>query len=183
MGDTSTQGLQLQRGLFGALNVQPKDAEWYRSQVTREDMNLATRKDSSGRPRMTAGGHPIIDYDAVYPAGHPRAGVPILNMLNSKGQIVHSDLTAIITGPKAGRFHGTTGPDKAEPPCNAEGNSALGPTNGKGDPLFCANPASPDRKQPYREVTIVYHEVLDAVTAQAFPVFYDPVMRTMGREG
>lgn len=165
MGDTSTQGLQLQRGLFGALNVQPKGAEWYRSQVTREDMNRATQKDGSGRPRMTADNHPIINYGA-------------LNMLNANGQIVSSDLTAIITGPKAGRFHGTTGPDKPEPPCNAEGNPALGPTNGKGDPLFCANPASPDRKQPYREVTIIYHEVLDAVTAQAFPVFYDATMRT-----
>jgi hypothetical protein len=163
MGDTSTQGLQLQRGLFGALNVQPKDAEWYRSQVTQQDMLMATKKDGSGRPQMTADKHPIIDYNAVYPAGHPQAFVPILNMLDSKGQIVHSDLTAIITGPKAGRFAGTTGPDKPEPAC----------ASGGGDPLFCQNPASPDRKQPYREVTIVYHEVLDAVTAQAFPAF-DP---------
>ena len=178
MGDTSTQGLQLQRGLFGALNVQPQDAEWYRSQVTREDMVMATKKDGSGKPRTTSDGHPLIDYNAVYPPGNPRAGMPILNMLDSSGQIVHSDLTAIITGPKAGRFAGTTGPNTPEPPCNAEGNPALGPTNGSGNPLFCANPASPDRKQPYREVTIMYHEVLDAVTAQAFPVFYDPNMKT-----
>ena len=174
MGDSSTQGLQLERGLFGALNVEPRDAEWYRSQVTREDLLLATKKDGSGRPQMTSDGHPILDYNAVYPMGK-RAGTPILKMLNGD-KLVHSDLTAIITGPNAGRFAGTSGPNKPEPPCNAEGNAALGPTNGKGDPLFCANPASPDRKQPYREVTVVYHEVTSRVTAQAFPVFNDATL-------
>ncbi|CAN5696946.1 multicopper oxidase [soil metagenome] len=183
MGDSSTQGIQLQRGLFGALNVQPQGAEWYRSQVTREDLMLATRKGGAGRPRMTPDGHPIVDYNAVYPPGNPRAGMPILNMLNSKRQLVHSDSTAMITGPKAGRFAGTTGPKKPEPPCNAEGNPALGPVNGKGDPLFCNNPAAPDRKQPYREVTIIYHEVLDTVTAQAFPVFSDPNMKSVVAAG
>ena len=34
------------------------------------------------------------------------------------------------------------------------------------------NPAAPDRKQPYREVTIIYHEV-GVVASQAFPVFND----------
>ena len=42
MGDTSTHGDQLARGLFGALNVQPAGAEWYRSQVTADDLALAT---------------------------------------------------------------------------------------------------------------------------------------------
>ncbi|KAF5407343.1 MAG: hypothetical protein Udaeo2_25530 [Candidatus Udaeobacter sp.] len=42
MGDTSTSGDQLTRGLFGALNVQPSGAEWYRSQVTADDLALAT---------------------------------------------------------------------------------------------------------------------------------------------
>ena len=187
MGDSTTQGIQLERGLFGALNVQPKSAEWYRSQVTQQDLLLATKKDGGGKPKMTADGHPLIDYNAVYPVGHPRAGQPILNMLmpdpnspdpnNPTFKIVHSDLTAMITGPKAGRFEGTTGANKPEPPCNAEGNPALGPINGKGDPLFCQNPAAPDRKQPYREATIIYHEVLDPVVAQAFPVFYDPTMK------
>src|SRR6185503_20414105 len=51
MGDTSTQGLQLERGLFGALNVEPQGAEWYRSQVTHEDLSLATKKDGSGHPK------------------------------------------------------------------------------------------------------------------------------------
>lgn len=178
-GDTSTQGVQLMRGLFGALNVEPSgvgpsgkgwQSEWYRSQVTADDLKLATTG-------STADGHPIINYKAVYPAGHPRAGVPILQMLDANNDIVHSDLTAFITGPEADRFPGTTGPNKPEPPCNAEGSAALGPVNGKGDPLFCQNPAAPDRKQPYREVTIIYHEVMDTVTSQAFPVFTDPNMK------
>ena len=161
MGDTSTEGQQLARGLFGALNVQPEGAEWYRSEVTQQDLKLATKSTS-------ADGHPVIDYDAKY-----ANGTPILNMLktidanNKIYEIVHTDLTAIITGPKAGRFPGTTGPNKPEPPCNAENNPAL--VNGVVDPLFCQNPAAPDRKQPYREVTIIYHEVGNVVT-EAFPV-------------
>lgn len=161
MGDTSTEGQQLARGLFGALNVEPAGAEWYRSQVTQQDLKLATKS-------LSPDGHPVIDYNAKY-----ASGVPILNMLkavdavNKIYEIVHTDLTAIITGPDAGRFPGTTGTNKPEPPCNAENSPAL--VNGIVDPLFCQNPAAPDRKQPYREVTIIYHEVGNVVT-EAFPV-------------
>src|SRR5262249_11200206 len=42
MGDTTSQGQQLVRGLFGSLNIQPADAEWYRSQVTADDLLLVT---------------------------------------------------------------------------------------------------------------------------------------------
>ncbi len=176
MGDTSTQGDQLTRGLFGALNVQPAGAEWYRSQVTQQDLKLVTKS-------ISPDGHPVIDYSAVYPAGstYPDgtpipANTPILNMLDAANNIVHTDLTAIITGPKAGRFPGATGnPNKPDPPCNAEELAALNPPPGvKVDPLFCQNPASPDRKQPYREFTIIYHGGLTPVASQAFPVFTDP---------
>src|ERR1051326_9056689 len=71
-------------------------------------------------------------------------------------------------GPNAGRFPGTTGVNNPEPPCNSANNGS-GATN----PLFCANPSAPDRKQPYREITIIYHEV-GQVATQAFPVFSDP---------
>jgi hypothetical protein len=174
MGDTEGDpvGHQLSRGLFGALNVQPTGAEWYRSQVTQQDLALATKKKGpDGQPL-------IIDYNAVYPAGskYPDGtpippDTPILKMLDKNNNIVHSDLTAIITGPNAGRFPGTTGVNNPEPPCNAANNGA-GATN----PLFCANPSAPDRKQPYREITIIYHEV-GQIATQAFPVFTDPQMR------
>lgn len=205
MGDTSTQGMQLERGLFGAFNVQPKGAEWYRSQVTADDLLLATY--NANKPDQVPAGslncttatnctftvngkqvkvlktpagflntpdnHPLINYDAKY-----TDGTPVLKMLDANNKIVHTDLTAIITGPNAGRFAGTTGASNPEPPCNAKDDS-----NPAIDPLFCANPASPDRKQPYREVTILYHEVLDPVAAQAFPIFDDPVTETRAGNG
>ena len=39
--DTSTLGGQLGRGLFGSFNVEPTGAEWYRSQVSADDLLLA----------------------------------------------------------------------------------------------------------------------------------------------
>ena len=223
-GDTSTEGKQLARGLFGALNVQPANAEWYRSQVSANDLLLATfnanRPDQvppgslvctpagSSKCKFTIGGktvdviktpdfgvgpgatkggylntpdnHPLIDYNAVYPAQRldgtaiapELVGKPILKMLDANNNLVHSDLTAMITGPQAGRFPGINGnPNKQDPPCNAEKNPALG--LGPVNPLFCQNPAAPDRKQPYREITVIYHGALFAVAAQAFPVFND----------
>jgi manganese oxidase len=247
MGDTSSNGNQLINGLFGALNVQPSgmyadgklwESEWYRSQVTADDLLLATYNanrlpsgstlvcsppgssactftikgksvkviktpDFGSGPGMTKGGylhttgsgdpkldnHPLIDYNAVYPATRldgtaippELVGIPILNMLDANNNIVHTDLTAMITGPKAGRFPGANGdPNTPDPPCNAENNPALNPQPGvKVDPLFCTNPASPDRKQPYREITILYHGALTPVATQAFPIFTDPTMANM----
>jgi hypothetical protein len=185
MGDNEAAPLgQVSRGLFGALNVQPEKAEWYRSQVTQKELALATKKDGSGNPIKTANGQPVINYSAVYPPGSTwddgtpiPVDTPILKMLDSKDNLVYTDLTAIITGPDAGRFSGTTGPNNPEPPCNAANNGS-----GAGDPLFCANPAAPDRKQPYREVTIIYHEV-GQVATQAFPVFTDPQMASTVNAG
>ena len=126
--------MQLSTGLFGAVNVEPRGSEWYRSQVTEEDLRLAST-------RKLPDGHPEINYDAVYPGGHPRAGVPILRMIDQGGNLVDSDLTAIITGPHHGLLPG-----------------------GPGD-----NPLLPERNLPFREVTIHYHESQDVV--QAFPYF------------
>lgn len=44
----------LDSGLFGAVNVQPAGAEWYRSQITEEELSLATL-------RNTMYGHPVVD--------------------------------------------------------------------------------------------------------------------------
>jgi len=138
MGDNEAAPLgQVSRGLFGALNVQPEKAEWYRSQVTQKELALATKKDGSGNPVKTADGQPVIDYNAVYPAGSTwadgtpiPADTPILKMLDKNDNLVYTDLTAIITGPKAGRFDGTTGANNPEPPCNAANNGS-GITHGK----------------------------------------------------
>jgi hypothetical protein len=99
-GATTTgegDGGQIPPGLFGAVNVEPRGAEWYRSQLTRDELLLATR----GR---TPGGQPIINYDAVYPWWHRYRGLPILKIMNKNRIIVHQDLNAIITGPGRGKF-------------------------------------------------------------------------------
>jgi hypothetical protein len=133
-------GGSLAMGLFGSINVEPRGAEWYRSQLTAQEMEYAT----TGR---TPANQPIINYDAKYPAGHPRAGQYVLRMLNDSLQIIHTDLNAIITGPNRGRFPAGTYP---------------------------ANDRVPDRDQPFREFTVVYHDEIKAV--QAFPHFEDDVL-------
>ena len=132
-------GGTLSQGLFGSVNVERQGAEWYRSQVTAADLNLA-------KTGTTPGGQPIINYDAVYPVGHPRAGQPILKMLNVD-TIVNTDLNAIITGPNKGRF----------------------PTG-----TYRANATNPDRDKPFREFTVIYHDEVQDI--QAFPQFEDPVL-------
>ena len=202
---------QLQAGLFGAATVEPENARWYRSQVTREDLELAAyrvepgpgdslrvsdhpelfchrRKHDDGKPRtvvteegeftlwsfhssadaagaqktdvivrdnrvFTPDGRPLVDYDAVYPVGHPRAGQPILLMTrrlaDGRDELVASDLTAIIAGPDGGAF-----------PFSENG------------PGFAQNPTYPGRREPFREFTIMYHETFG--TVQAFKEFYAP---------
>jgi hypothetical protein len=141
-------------GLFGAVNVEPEGAVFYRSQITREDTELATKKDGLGHPIYTSAGQPVLDYDAVYPTGHPKAGTPILRMVTAGNELVHTDLTAIIVGSDpdggfgAGRF-----PNGTYPP----------------------NPVLPDREQPFREFTIIYHDEPGAV--QAFPHFNNAVLK------
>lgn len=180
----------LNLGLFGAVNVQPPGAEYYRSQVTRDDLVQATMKsarlknrnlepvlDKNNRPHIDADGYqamimhyeeddeskqvevkrkdgrlyskmgqPLIDYGARYANGDP-----VLSMCDPASgdrELIYSDLTAIITGPNAGRFPYSTV-----------------------IPEFYTNPASPDRRQPYREFTIIYHR---ANLTQAFNAFGFP---------
>ena len=85
---------QQMAGLFGAVNVEPRDAEWYRSQVSNADMMQATRTSPNGQP--------LVDYEARFRDG-PRRGQPVLRITDGD-EIVASDLTALITGPHHGRF-------------------------------------------------------------------------------
>jgi hypothetical protein len=295
---------QTQSGLFGAINVEPEGAEWYRSQVTHDDFDQATLSKSDlqeyhrtledaafaqvtpiqapmipaalmampstdirkmalvnrdpdkrstvdvyvknenqpgGGQIYSADGQPLIYYHATYKAGSKRSyrqGLPVLQMLQAKPlgnslydeplpnsssryvqelqdlgagiipkalrdifatklkidlsagarltddfhyswliidkgnaylvkgiepkdpkdpqavwrlqifnaelELISSDLTAVITGPDAGRF--------------SYSNTS---------PTFRTNPASPDRRQPYREFTIIYHQASFATQAFA----------------
>ncbi|MDY7096353.1 MAG: copper oxidase, partial [Acidobacteriota bacterium] len=95
----------------------------------------------------TDGGYPIIDYSERYTASEDclRQGRPKLNMIDPITQeIAHSDLTAIITGSGGGNF-GPGYPGKTD--------------------------VYPNRGEPFREFTIIFHDEIAAV--QAFPQFYD----------
>ncbi|WP_224367840.1 copper oxidase [Hyalangium versicolor] len=140
--DPSTAG-QRMKGLFGAVIVEPKGSEWYRSQVTAQELLLA-------KTGSTSLNQPLLNYSARYPSDTIRSdgttipkGTPVLRMLDSNNEIVYSDLNAIISGPNGGRLA------VAYPP----------------------NPVLPDRQQPFREFTVIYHEDRDAV--QAYPAFND----------
>jgi uncharacterized protein YijF (DUF1287 family) len=85
-------------------------------------------------------------------------GGAAVDVSQSELELVHSDLTAVISGPNAGRF-----------PYNYE------------SPDFGINPAYPDRRQPYREFTIIYHQ--SNVAVQAFPQYFNTNTRSAFSSG
>ena len=130
---------QISSGLFGMVIVEPRGSTWYRSQVTADVLEQARTPGVSG-----TFGHPLVDYDAV-----DKDGVPLLNMLKKRPrdgnvpvyELCHSDLTAIITGPDT-----ANNPNRwlFRPP---------GPRPGD-------NPVYPRPWEPYRELTIIYHDLI-----------------------
>lgn len=80
-------GGQITHGLFGTVNVEPKNAKWYRSQVTPQVLTAATTGTSST-------GTPKINFEAVFPGTTTK----VLNMLTTGNEIIYSDLNAVITG-------------------------------------------------------------------------------------
>ncbi len=103
-------------------------------------------------PTKTADGHPIVDYNKRYPADWPDVslrGRPVLKM-RDVNKTVHSDINAIITGPNLGFF-----------PAGQ----------------FPANPAYPNRQQPFREFTTIFHDETQMV--QAFPEFTNPTFKAI----
>ena len=136
------------QGMFAVVNVEPKGARWYRSQVTEEEFFLSTFS-------ITEAGQPIIDYEALYPNVEPwiaegKAGKPILNIRDGN-VIFHSDLNAVIAGPN---------PDGTFPASTYPLESA-----GK------RNPSVPNRLEPFREFTVVFHD--EASVGQSFPGWFD----------
>jgi hypothetical protein len=136
-------GGTITHGLFGAVNVEPAGSEWYRSQLTREEIDLATVGQTPGQ------GHPILNYDAVYPDREPyvsegKAGLPIVRMTQGN-RIVHSDINAIITGPGRGSFVPGT--------------------------HYATTPINPDQHKPFREFTVIFHDEVFAI--QSFAGFFN----------
>jgi hypothetical protein len=121
-------GAQVSAGLFGGVNVEPEQSVWFRSQITHDEMMQAKTGETSLH-------QPLLNFDA-----------PVLNILQNN-EIVHSDLTAVIAGPKSNHYQFLD----------------------NGDPNTAPVPYEPKRKEPFREFTIEYHELND--TQQAFPIF------------
>ncbi|MDQ3804044.1 MAG: copper oxidase [Acidobacteriota bacterium] len=148
-------GGQISMGLFGSVNVEPRGSEWYRSQLTEADLVAAQRRNLDGTLMVSKGGQPMLNYDATYPKGTTSgraAGSPVLKILDSTLNIVHSDLNAIITGPGRANFPAGT----------------YNPIATAGDRPG-ATSATTVRNRPFREFTVIYHDELKAV--QAFPQF------------
>ncbi|MDH3643976.1 MAG: hypothetical protein OES38_17860, partial [Gammaproteobacteria bacterium] len=276
LGSEQSSG-NLGLGMFGQLNVEPIGARIYRSQLTEEEMRLATvgtvPSDCTGAPGEVSGvdcnrgGQPIIDYEATYPAGQfavdpvnevqtvtndatggtftltfngdttvalnwnatvtevqtaldalpsigavggvtvggaaqnwtvtfadagpvaalvandvlltggtttvtetvagvlgvenvwfaeGKAGLPIINMLTAGGELVHSDINAIIVG------DGPNGTFTADTyPLTSVGSN---------------NPSLPNRLEPFREFTSLFHD--EQTNSQVFPRWYEnPVLQ------
>ncbi len=136
-------------GLFGAVNVEPRGSEWLRGQVSHDELLLVARRDAEGNVLRTADGHPLIDYEARYPSGR-FAGKPILKMLDEDNEIIHADLSAIITGPGFGSLSdGTYRPNAGVVPFLSDDEIVR------------------KREEPFREFTVILHDDVPAV--QAFP--------------
>jgi manganese oxidase len=174
ISDGGGPGGQLSAGLFGSVVVEPAGSEWYRSQVTKSDLDTATR----GR---SADGHPLLNYGALRKE-QDGSCMPVLRMVDVRYKIspsgdcvpaasdlvtYYGDLTAIVTGPKSGPF----------PPQES-------------GPSFAPNAVEPNRHQPFREFVQHYHDVLTtlAVTptfvnggaGQAFPTIYNNDLFALG---
>ncbi|HKY05434.1 MAG TPA: copper oxidase, partial [Blastocatellia bacterium] len=117
-------GGQVGLGLFGSVNVEPKNSKWYRSQATAEQLQAAT---TGTNPNGT----PKINYETT-----DASGTPVLNILNSAGEIVHTDINAVITD-----------------------------SDGVLDEDCSTAPPSSTCGQPFREFTVIFHDEIKAVQA------------------
>jgi hypothetical protein len=141
-------------GLWAVLNVNPKGSAFYRSQITREELDLATTG-------TTGLGQPIINYEAEYPELEPwisegKAGLPIINMVHGN-VIVHTDINSITA------FGDTD--------FVLDGNGHFPIETYPLESVGKRNPTVPNRLEPFREFTVAFHD--EQVTKQAFPLWYE----------
>ena len=108
-------GGSLTHGLFGMVIVEPAGSRFYRSQITKADMDCARDPAAGGPGCHSVPGASWLDYEAT------RDGKPLLNMLKEidegRYEIVHGDLTAIVVEHDAGErgqpVPGTEGTENA----------------------------------------------------------------------
>ena len=161
------QGGQTASGLWAVLNVNPTGAMFWRSSVSREDLDLVT-------DGMTPDGQPKIDYAARYPVAEPwisegKADAPILAMIDTDGSTVHTAIDAIVAyGPDYKLAAPGTGPHSGKIGFFPQTIYPL-------ENVDKRNPTVPNRLEPFREFTVAFHD--ETQTTQVFPKWFnDPVL-------
>ena len=201
-------GGQLSAGLFGSVVVEPPQSEWYRSQVTKADLDAATLNanalparytlncrgnacdltERTGSPVAvvkaadgalhTPDGHPVLDYQAVRPA-------PTVEDRSRCAPVLRMvDFTYALSG-------GTCRPVLpslrqtyyADVTAMITGRGAGDFPASNQQPPFNPNAVEPNRHEPYREFVEHYHDVLTVTNNdQAFSGAYNtnPVLANGG---
>ncbi|MBH0199927.1 MAG: hypothetical protein HP497_11000, partial [Nitrospira sp.] len=180
------QGGHTGSGLWAVLTVNGKHSSFYRSQLTREEMDLATAisldpndPTNCGQTKRSLDGHPVMNYEVRYPTqncdgstspwvSEGRAGLPVVNMVDSNA-IVHTELNAVVAyGPTFQMAAAPSGPHVGKMGHFPETTYTL-ESSGK------RNPSVPNRLEPFRELTVAFHD--EVATQNAFPKWFnDPVL-------
>ncbi|MGD8931223.1 MAG: hypothetical protein PVI52_01545, partial [Chromatiales bacterium] len=173
-------------GMFAQLNVEPVGARIYRSQVTEEEMRLATlgivpsdclAGDVEGVD-CNPGGQPIIDYQAVYPGVQAvgDAACDAANPLDPVGAVFCKEGKAGL--PILNML--TLNNELVHSDINAMivGPNADGTFPPSTYPLESAGfkvPNLPNRLEPFREFASIFHD--EQTNSQVFPQWYqNPVL-------
>ncbi len=204
--NASGQGLggQLSAGLFGSVVVEPRSAEWYRSQVTKLDLDAATFNTNAipsgytldcagdnckltpphGRTLVgkrtadgkltTPDGHPLLDYAATRPLPDGSCE-PVLRMVDVAYRQDNGKCAPLLGSPLHTYYGDLTA-------------AITGPDAGAfpaadNAPPFNANAVEPNRHEPYREFVEHYHDAITMTPGeQAFPSLYgnNPVLGNGG---
>jgi len=183
-------GGQLSAGLFGSVVVEPRGAEWFRSQVTKTDLDDATLKAAhlpegftlscdvttcklqqpsgeavdvrkdSNGALHTADGHPLVNYNAVHKLANGSCA-PVLRMVDVPYRAEGDH--CVPAGDRHVTYHGDLTAIIAGPHGGSfpEQDTA---------PPFNPNAVAPNRHEPFREFVEHYHDALTA--AQAFGPLY-----------
>ena len=188
-------GGQLSAGLFGSVVVEPRSAEWYRSQVTKLDLDAATfnanampsgyvldcagenckvtpphgraltGKREADGRLTTADGHPLLNYAATR-ALPDGSCEPVLRMVDVAYHVDNGKCMPLLGSPLHTYYGDLTA-------------AITGPDAGAfpaGDtaPPFNANAVEPNRHEPYREFVEHYHDAITMTPPeQAFPTLYN----------
>jgi len=196
VGDRLGFGGQLSEGLFGSVIVQPPAAEYYRSQVTRSDLDAATVRSAAlpegwrlGPAGVSCASHQGNGNTLQELTRNPKeqrdpsrgascAKVMADGLLYTPGDqpIINYDAVFGTQAPRPGApvlsmLAGKRGDARRELVASDLTAIITGPYAGMFGPAQpqVANDTYPDRQQPYREFAIHYHD--DFMAIQAFAAF------------